>query len=291
MMLTYSVDFFESCETKYNLSEDVIKSIEVLKESLGPIEKRNEKKMRRINSNSDNNWESMRNFKATEFGKTEIQDKPKNDLRNILNKISKTNLDDNIEKAKEILKDQDDENIRKSIQLILKMSCANNFYSDLYAKIFKSTMYLSSIFKEELHYLIENYKSGLQSIQYVEPNENYDEYCNYNKNNDLQKSKLLFLINLLKEEILNNENIVELEKCIFDSIEKNTITENRKNEVEELIENLFVFYSNVTNEFIKDKEDAMIKIRNLYSNKEKSVSLSSRGKFRCMDIIDLINKL
>ena len=54
MMLTYSVDFFESCETKYNLSEDVIKSIEVLKESLGPIEKRNEKKMRRINSNSDN---------------------------------------------------------------------------------------------------------------------------------------------------------------------------------------------------------------------------------------------
>ena len=94
-----------------------------------------------------------------------------------------------------------------------------------------------------------------------------------------------------EEEILNNENIVELEKCIFDSIEKNTITENRKNEVEELIENLFVFYSNVTNEFIKDKEDAMIKIRNLYSNKEKSVSLSSRGKFRCMDIIDLINKL
>ena len=171
------------------------------------------------------------------------------------------------------------------------MSCANNFYSDLYAKIFKSTMYLSSIFKEELHYLIQNYKSGLQSIQYVEPNENYDDYCNYNKNNDLQKSKLLFLINLLKEEILNNENIVELEKSIFDSIEKNTITENRKNEVEELIENLFVFYSNITNKFIKDKEDAMIKIRNLYSNKEKSVSLSSRGKFRCMDIIDLINKL
>ena len=33
MMLTYSVDFFESCERKYNLSEDVIKSIEVLKES------------------------------------------------------------------------------------------------------------------------------------------------------------------------------------------------------------------------------------------------------------------
>ena len=61
--------------------------------------------------------------------------------------------------------------------------------------------------------------------------------------------------------------------------------------MEELIENLFVFYSNITSKFIRDKENAMIKIRNLYSNRENAISLSSRGKFRCMDIIDNINKL
>ena len=53
--------------------------------------------------------------------------------------------------------------------------------------------------------------------------------------------------------------------------------------------NLYVYYSN-TNHSI-NKEETMLKVKNIYSNNESYLSLSSRGKFRCMDIIDIIDKL
>ena len=95
-------------------------------------------------------------------------------------------------------------------------------------------------------------------------------------------------MNLNKEEIIQSNELDNIEKSIFD-IEKNIIIENKKNEVEELIENLFVYYSNISNQI--NKEECMLKIKNIYVDKERALSLSSRGKFRCMDIIDIIDKL
>ena len=153
----------------------------------------------------------------------------------------------------------------------------------------KEIIKITTIIKDELFYLIQNYVNNLKNIEYIDPNVNYDDFCKYNKQNDLQKSKLLFFMNLNKEEIIQSNELDNIEKSIFDSIEKNIIIENKKNEVEELIENLFVYYSNISNQI--NKEECMLKIKNIYVDKERALSLSSRGKFRCMDIIDIIDKL
>lgn len=283
----YTLEYFNNYKTEYILSDDVLDSIKNLRNSINITEKKNDRKMRK--SSSDENWEMLRNFKATKIGNSEETEKPSNDLRNILNKLSKGNLDENIEKIKDILTMQSNEELKKSVQLILQISCSNNFYSELYSKMMKEIIQITSIAKDELFYLIQNYINNLKHIQYVDPNENYDEFCKYNKQNDLQKSKLLFFMNLYKHSIIQMEEINSIEKAIFDTIDKNIIIENKKNEVEELIENLVVYYSNASNSI--NKEESMLKIKNIYSDKERALSLSSRGKFRCMDIIDIIDKL
>ena len=67
----------------------------------------------------------MRTFKAT---KIKSEDKENNDLRNILNKMSKSNLTENIEKVKTILSSQDETDLKKSVELILQICCSNNFF-------------------------------------------------------------------------------------------------------------------------------------------------------------------
>ncbi len=287
MVSMYTLEYFNNYKTEYILSDDTLDSIKKLRNSINVTEKRNDRKMRK--SVSDENWEMLRNFKATKIVNNEEAEKPSNDLRNILNKLSKGNIDENVEKLKTILTSQSNEELKKSVQLILQISCSNNFYSELYSKMMKEIIKITTIIKDELFYLIQNYINNLKNIEYVDPNVNYDDFCKYNKQNDLQKSKLLFFMNLNKEEIIQSNELDNIEKAIFDSIEKNIIIENKKNEVEELIENLFVYYSNVSNQI--NKEECMLKIKNIYADKERALSLSSRGKFRCMDIIDIIDKL
>ena len=136
----YTLEYFNNYKTEYILSDDVFESIKNLRNSINVTEKKNDRKMRK--SNSDGNCEMLRNFKATKIGNNEETEKPSNDLRNILNKLSKGNLDENVEKVKEILNSQMNEELKKSVQLILQVSCSNNFYSELYSKMMKEIIQL-----------------------------------------------------------------------------------------------------------------------------------------------------
>jgi len=277
MVTTYSVEFFDNYETKFVLPNDVIFSIDTLRDSIVPIERKGDKKIKK--SVSDGNWETMRTFKAT---KIKSEDKENNDLRNILNKMSKTNLTENIEKVKTILSSQDETELKKSVELILQICCSNNFFTELYAKLYVAIHSMSPLFEERIIGHYESYTSNLKNIIYVDPNGDYDAYCKYNKNNDLQKSTLLFLIHLHKENCF--DNIEKIEEFLFALINNTILYENKKNEVEEQVENLFIYFSNNQDRIIYNKKN----IENICVKTDKKKSLSSRAKFRCMDIIDLI---
>ena len=277
MVTTYSVEFFDNYESNFVLPNDVVFSINTLRESIVPIERKGEKKIKK--SNSDGNWETMRTFKAT---KIKSEDKENNDLRNILNKMSKTNLTENIEKVKTILSSQDEPELEKSVELIIQICCSNNFFTELYAKLYFAIHDITPLFQERINSYYDNYKSNLQNINYVDPNGDYDAYCKYNKNNDLQKSTLLFFIHLHKENCF--DDIEKIEEFLFALINDTILSENKKNEVEEIIENLHIYFSNNQDRILHNKEQ----IENICVKTDEKKSLSSRAKFRCMDIIDLI---
>ena len=141
---------------------------------------------------------------------------------------------------------------------------------------------MTLLFQEQINSHYENYKSNMKNISYVDPNGDYDAYCKYNKNNDLQKSTLLFFIHLHKENCF--DNIEKIEEFLFALINDTILSENKKNEVEEIIENLHIYFSNNQDRIIYNKKN----IENICVKTDEKKSLSSRAKFRCMDIIDLI---
>jgi len=119
----------------------------------------------------------------------------------------------------------------------------------------------------------------------VDPNGDYDTYCKYNKNNDLQKSTLLFFIFLCKENCF--DYVDQIEEFLFSLINDNIISENKKNEVEELVENLYIYFSNNQDRIPVKKEH----IESICAKTDQKKSLSSRAKFRCMDIVDIVKAL
>jgi len=277
MVTTYSVEFFDKYESNFILPNDVVLSIDTLRESIVPIERKGDKKIKK--SNSDGNWETMRTFKATKINN---EDKEKNDLRNILNKMSKANLSENIEKVKTMLFSQNENELKESVELIIQICCSNNFFTELYAKLYVDVHTITPLFEAEIIKYYEKYKCNMQNIMYVDPNGDYDAYCKYNKNNDLQKSTLLFFILLGKENCFGYTD--EIEELLFSLINDNMISENKKNEVEELVENLYIYFSNNQHRIPVKKED----IESICVKTDEKKSLSSRAKFRCMDIVDII---
>lgn len=277
MVTTYSVEFFDKYESNFILPNDVVLSIDTLRESIVPIERKGDKKIKK--SNSDGNWETMRTFKATKINN---EDKEKNDLRNILNKMSKANLSENIEKVKTMLLSQNENELKESVELIIQICCSNNFFTELYAKLYVDVHTITPLFEAEIIKYYEKYKCNMQNIMYVDPNGDYDAYCKYNKNNDLQKSTLLFFILLGKENCFGYTD--EIEELLFSLINDNMISENKKNEVEELVENLYIYFSNNKDRIPVKKEH----IESICVKTDEKKSLSSRAKFRCMDIVDII---
>ena len=138
---------------------------------------------------------------------------------------------------------------------------------------------------------------SLQEIKYVDPNTDYDAFCAYNKQNDKRKASAVFLIHMMKVNILTVSQVVPILSNLVAKIEENMETVNRLNEVEEMTEVLFLFLQegftflfHATSERTEiDLIFAKIRTFATYKIKEKA-SLSSRVIFKYMDLVSLMNK-
>lgn len=260
----------------------------------------------------DLSWENVRNFKTTKLEKKEGIDKKINDIRICLNKISAKNYDTQKEtifqyissirtsedSEEEILVSQ--EALEKIANAIFDIASTNKFFSEIYAKLYKSLVELYPIFNQVLNRFVTNFMDSLQEIKYVDPNVDYDAFCAYNKQNDKRKASAVFLIHMMKLDILAVSKVIEILSNFVVKIEENMEMTNRLNEVEEMTEVLFLFLQEGfafllhTKDVIKEKEDLTFisnKVRSFatYKIKEKA-SLSSRVIFKYMDLVTIMNK-
>jgi hypothetical protein len=132
----------------------------------------------------------------------------------------------------------------------------------------------------------------MRSIQYVDQTEDYDAFCKYNKMNDSRKATSVFIVNLVKKNILPQELllklIIDVQSIVLEYIE----LENKVNEVDEITENLFLLISE-SDSVMKTTEEWTSKVITTIQSlsklkvKEKK-SLSSRAIFKYMDIMDKV---
>jgi hypothetical protein len=249
-------------------------------------------------SNMMDDWEEIRNFKATEQKVAVGFENDLNNIRSLLNKLSSTNYNiqkdiiiDNIKiiTTTESESDGYSENTVKVANMIFNIASANRFLSDLYSDLYSELVKTYSIFGEILNQLSDKYQKSMMIISYIDPNVDYDKFCDYNKENELRRASAAFIMNLTKRDLISRDDtvriITELQSLTIQLIND----DNRKNEVDEITENMFILFT-MGKTFLTDHalwtSEIEPFIREFSKKKAKDYkSLSSRCIFKYMDMI------
>jgi hypothetical protein len=263
---------------------------------------RSDRNRRRGQKNKDRgsmDWESVRlpTFKPTKIETKEGVDKQINDFRILLNKISSKNYSTQcvliFDKINEIRSISNDSDFEKVAETIFEIASANKFYSEIYADLYAELINKYSVFKDLMNGLLEKYSESLKNIHYVDNNVDYDGFCNYTKTNDLRKAMACFIINLMKKSAIDKEKVIDLISWIQTILKDYISSDNRTNEVDEIIENMYLFLTQckaTMNDNVKWVDlISYVEIISNMKNKEQK-SLSTRAVFKCMDILDFIRK-
>ena len=246
-------------------------------------------------------WENIRNFKVTKIEKKEGTDKIINDIRICLNKMSNKNYDIQKTSIFELLSsldsEKDKEELHKVAITIFDIASTNKFYSEMYAKIYKELIGMYPIFQTLLTDFLLQFLSTVSDLKYIDPNVDYDAFCNYNKLNDRKKATAVFIIHMMKQSVIVPRDILDIIQHLIVKMELCMNTESQLNELEEMTElvNLFVLEGYVFLSSLEKEnplwQQILVKIREFSQLKVKDKkSLSSRVIFKYMDLCSFIDK-
>jgi len=302
---------FEKNDT-YSLPDTIISKINNLVKELNinlnePIstvndkeyDQRYKKNNRRNRKTKPNDWERHPEFKVTTFEDKSEVEKILNNIRISLNKIANANYDTHKDLILEHIKIITDGSEYQEIELatitniIFKVVETNRLMNHLYAKLYGDLISQNDKFKELLIEYVDNYGARFVNIEYANPEDDYDTFCKQNKEKDNRISATSFIIELVKQELINKEYLSNYIQQFQESIEINKNIDNKKQSLEELTDNIYFLVTDPITELqelgilnnIKDWVSNMTKL-----NVKDNVSISSRIKFKYMDIIDIWKK-
>jgi len=246
-------------------------------------------------------WESIRTFQATKIEQKTGIDGEINHLQLLLNKLTdKTFLDIRekvIHKIGSICADAtDNEDLVKVGNIIYEILSSNKFYSkiycDLFSELFVTHGWLQKIFYEKQSDIMSLYIN----IEYVDPQVDYDQFCNMNKNNERRKAKTTFYVNLALNGIITCETLAIILQSLLSMVCEFILKPDKKNEVDELSENIAILYNkdvlsridiNEAKYFI-NTESITETITRLAKCKAKDYSsLSNKAIFKFMDLVEI----
>lgn len=190
------------------------------------------------------------------------------------------------------------ENVVNVATDIYNISSSNRFYSkifaDLYAELVSKYDWLNATFQKQL----ENAMMTYSTIKYVNPDEDYDEYCKNNLLIDKRRANTTFLLNLAKNGCIKKTVAISVLHQLLQMIVKLIREEGNKNLVDELVENIAILADKQFIEEVEDEADYnedeylidelsvsdTIRLISTYKTKD-FVSLTSKTVFKFMDLI------
>lgn len=252
----------------------------------------------------DEQWETRPTLKATVIPVArEGIDKLLGELRNNLNKISsktydslKTAIFNNIkeimEKYGDTKTEEQEADIQKIVNFIFETGCANKFYSELYATLYKELVETYPVFNEVIGPLIYKYVESIQEVKVVDQNKDYDGFCENNKKNEKRRATSSFIMNLYIKGVFDADVVINILNQ-FQTIAISFIEDASKtSEVEEITENIFLMVCMGANLLKNEDLWKSTILPNIYKfsafkMKEKP-GLSSRAIFKYKDLAEKI---
>lgn len=249
---------------------------------------------------SDSGWSVIRSYQTTKFDVKEGVQAQIDIFRTHLNKMTDKNYIDCrnkiVNEIDKIISNNIDSNDLIQISLnIFEIASTNRFfskiYADLYSDLFLKYEFMRTIFEDSFNKFI-----GLFSvIDYINPEEDYDKFCKINKDNEKRKALSVFFINLMMNKIIEEYKIIQLLKTLLTQVSEFIVMPDKKNEVDELIENVALLYKKdlfYRGGYDKDLlvdgitiEEFINKLANSKAQKDKS--LSNKTIFKCMDLVGM----
>ena len=299
-MTWYDLEFFQEYEQNNeislsNVSQKVIDTINNLAQLVGApsyVKTPNFKeKNNGRNKKNKTDWALIRNFKVTKIEKKiEGIEYDMNVLREFLNKMTEKTYEENLKEIITKVKTFDNKNLIIICKYIFEMASSNKFYSEMYANLYKTLMGEFEEMEEECFAQLEKFLKTFKEIIYIDPDEDYDGFCDMNEKNEKRRAMSQFFVNLMKKEVVDNKEIIKIILALHEQIFEFLKEKNNKNIVEEFVENIFIMLYN-NKAFFKNSENwekIEKDIEKITSSKKSDFpSLTNKIIFRYLDIAEL----
>lgn len=249
--------------------------------------------------------ETFGEFKPTKIETKEGIEKTINEIRIILNKMTKKNYEIQrnkiLESISHIIQEETNQGenetngpLHKIAQFIFDISSSNKFFTEIYANLYKELIDIyPDVYREILNTFIFHFKDSIQTFCFCDPNTNYEKYCEFIKEGDRKKAITTFIIMLLNRGVISPTVVIEITHSFQTLIQQYIKEDDRNNEIEELGEILYILVS-LGNETIRPLnndlwKDVIHQIGIFTSMKIKEhKSLSTRFIFKMKDLNDLL---
>ena len=258
-----------------------------------PKKRRNNKATEVFN---DDDWDSVRSFQTTKIEVKTGNEADIDSIRSYINKMTDKNYIDMTNKIVEIIDKLVHVNSEKELigigSNIFEIASSNRYYSKIYAELYSNLSSKFEFVKSQYQENFDRFTELFDNIEYIDPNENYDKFCEINKINEKRKSLATFYMNLMLNGVISKEEIIKITRNLIEKMYNFISIENKKNEVEELTENISILYKK---ELYEDKDYELIHgftineiIEKIANSKVKDYkSLTNKSLFKFMDLIEM----
>jgi hypothetical protein len=268
-----------------------------------------ENKKRKGNKNKEitnEDWDTIRSFQATKIEHKTGLNANLEKIKLILSKLTmdRSNLiktkEQLINEINEIMESNTDTDVTNKIgNTIFDIAINQKMFSKIYAELYTELIITFDWLKPVITQQLFEYFKLFENMQYYDPDADYDKFCDMNEKNDKRKSATQLFLNFSLSGVINKTAIydilIKLSRMMYDLINEN----NRKFEVDEIIENIAILFKKeiivVEKDTNYDKEHNMINglfvselIKTFAKCKSKDYkSLSTKAIFKCMDLIEM----
>jgi hypothetical protein len=258
--------------------------------------KRSNKAMEVLN---DEDWDSIRTFHTTKIETKSGIEADFDSIRAFINKMTDKNYTDMRNKIIDVIEKIVSENTVSDLSIIgsniFEIASSNRYYSKIYADLYADLSSKFEFIKSKYQENFKKFTELFENIDYVDPNENYDKFCEINKINEKRKSLATFYINLMYCGVISKIEIMQITRNLLAKLYHYISIENKKNEVEELTETIALLYKK---DLYKDDQAENYEqiegyniseiINKIANSKVKDYkSLTNKALFKFMDLIDM----
>lgn len=283
----------------FNKKEHVVKGENDESNSSSSSNSGYKKRRNRNSMESSEDWETIRTFQATKFEQKEGVDAVISNIRLNLNKLTDKNYDDYKSKIIELIPENNLEEIIQIGTIIFEIASTNRFYSKIYADLYCDLIQKFEVMKNTFDDCFKQFTDLFNNIEYIDASVDYDKFCKINKDNEKRKALSAFIINLMNNGLLTKLQITDILVVLFNQINTYISQENKKNEVDEITENIGILYIKEIADSLSDADKEKYSIGKLSiidfveviaNSKAKSYkSLTNKTIFKFMDMMEILH--